>query len=74
MALIKFTVEGSGPFPFDMLRYDACWPASENDSAVLERMDREARRHRTVFTLTLATTVHVTEARWESFGWKVVTP
>ncbi len=28
----NFTVEGSGMFPYDMLRYDQCWPSSEQDS------------------------------------------
>lgn len=29
---ITFDVRGTGAFPVDMLRYDACWPASEADS------------------------------------------
>jgi hypothetical protein len=41
--LFKFTVVGSGVFPFDMLRYDQCWPASENDSAAIERTSRRGR-------------------------------
>lgn len=41
--LYEFTVEGSGLFPFDMLRYDQCWPKSQNGSAAIER--GTGRRH-----------------------------
>lgn len=70
MAVIEFTVEGQARFPFDMLRYDACWPKSPDDVAVLERMG--GARYGTTHRLTLATNAHVTEPRCESFGWKVV--
>jgi hypothetical protein len=64
-----FTVEGSGAFPFDMLRYDACWPYSEGqDSCKLEHYAHERRR------VVLATHFQhaPTHRRWESFNWKVV--
>ena len=28
-----FTVEGTGMFPVDMLRYDNCWPRTEQDDS-----------------------------------------
>jgi hypothetical protein len=33
---VLFTVEGAGSFPIDMLRYDACYPATEQDSWAAE--------------------------------------
>jgi hypothetical protein len=31
MYVQTFTVTGSMSFPLDMLRYDACWPSSQDD-------------------------------------------
>lgn len=31
----RFKVRGSGSFPMDMLRYDACYPLSSEDAAKL---------------------------------------
>lgn len=63
-----FTVTGEGPFPFDMLRHDLCYPKSETDSHRLERTTRREDRgqpHR----ITLISSKHPTEERWGSFGW-----
>lgn len=71
----RFTVEGSGVFPFDMLRYDACWPESEaRDSYKLDAQrlqDKEAfgRRQVTLLTDSLHAPTH---GRWQSFTWRVV--
>ena len=35
MKLYAFSVEIIGLFPFDMLRYDRCWPATEKDALAL---------------------------------------
>lgn len=61
-----FIVSGAGEFPIDMLRYDACWPASEADSSEITSngLRRVALRHRSLFPLT--------PGRWNSFGWKIV--
>ncbi len=78
--MITYTVEGSGHFPIDMLRYDSCFPASEPDAHMIERINNPTKRsdlalHRVdVSTLRdhrTHATIH-TPARWESFGWKVV--
>lgn len=68
--LHKFSVCGVGRFPIDMLRYDACYPASEQDSAMIDDI-REPRvielvavHHSKAFTPTVA--------RWGSFCWRVV--
>jgi len=62
----KFKVEGVGPFPLDMLRYDQCWPKAQDD--VHEMGTNTAHPKRTV---TLLTHTRVTEKRWASFGWTV---
>jgi hypothetical protein len=66
-----YSVQGSGSFPIDMLRYDRCWPASEgSDSAGIYYShalgDNESR------TVCLIGIDQPTERRWESFGWKVL--
>jgi len=70
----EFQVQGTAPFPFDMLRYDACYPAHESpDSAAMGRLEHSR------ITVTTVTMVHTGEkhwvptgARWRSFMWKVV--
>lgn len=63
-------VEGSGEFPFDMLRYDSCVPATGEDAGKLHHYHDELRRVRLL--------MHEvgrggpTVGRWQSFGWKVV--
>lgn len=61
-----FVVEGGGDFPMDMLRYDRCCPYQEADSATI---GGEGRRQVAVMVPGGGS---LTEARWESFGWKVV--
>ena len=67
-----FTVEGSGEFPFDMLRYDHCFPAAAEDAA---RLHRHARHRRTVRLRARFQTrprEYPTRERWKSFRWIVV--
>lgn len=61
----KFTVEGSRNFPLDMLRYDACYPATSEDAIKLAAM--EARK----ITLISTMIAEPTAGRWNSFGWQV---
>ena len=68
----RFTVEGSGEFPFDMLRYDRCWPKDESHDVVnmtSYSRDRFSLRKRQVELIGLN---DPTSARWASFGWKIV--
>jgi len=75
--MTTFTVEGTYPFPVDMLRYDGCYPASTHDAVQLGDSCRgpsrtsDPKRKRQV---TLSTTLFnkPTTARWESFGWRVI--
>jgi hypothetical protein len=65
-ALRSFRVRGSGEFPFDMLRYDECWPAGADDAAAMNKTGRR------LITLRVANHFAPTEARWNSFNWKIV--
>jgi len=64
----RITVEGSGVFPIDMLRYDQCWPRTEQDAAKasidwageMRQVDLLSDHHRQ------------TPDRWASFTWKIV--
>jgi hypothetical protein len=54
---------GSGPrFPFDMLRYDTCWPSQPHDVTAMSELTGPVN-----LTGLTAPTFH----RWESFGWRV---
>lgn len=68
----SYVVEGQGEFPLDMLRKDGSWPAGQADALAMNASpERSAPKRRvTLFTLER----FITEARWESFGWRVVTP
>lgn len=63
---VRFLVEGSGPFPLDMLRYDKAFPRTEQDANVAQ--GSRIRRSVTLLSSSLSAPTH---ARWESFGWKV---
>lgn len=60
-------------FPFDMLRYDTCYPKMESDShqmhaSVADDSNLMPRRV-TVVRYTHRAAPGWTMARWESFGW-----
>lgn len=81
---VRFTVEGRGAFPIDMLRYDASWPISELDSAVLVNPagtrkvtlahcdSGKAPVKLPIDVRFAAARCGLTPARWESFGWRIV--
>lgn len=67
------TVEGDGPFPIDMLRYDCCFPDSETMS---ERIDFLNDQHNRVIELRRRglnpRLGQHSIGRWRSFGWTVI--
>lgn len=66
-----FTVEGPGMFPLDMLRYDACHPASSEsvgEMVISGRHGAQQEKHQ----VSLISYNEPTVGRWESFGWKVI--
>lgn len=70
-ARFTFVVEGRMEFPFDMLRYDGCWPEQSEDVSNLQ-YDRERRKPLEFRRVMLRGTSMPTVARWASFGWRVV--
>lgn len=63
---VTFTVVGRGEFPYDMLRYDQCWPESESQTHFM-MASRSGSRH-----VTLTGLREPTDGRWLSFGWRIV--
>lgn len=61
---ITFQVTGKGVFPFDMLRYDGCYPMDTGSAQLLpETVLRTIKL--------VAPDGHCTEGRWNSFLWSV---
>lgn len=67
MKVISFMVEGKGKFPFDMLRYDQCFPC---DGWSAHNISVDTPDLRTVKLICISST-GITAARWASFGWYV---
>ncbi len=67
-----FTVRGAGHFPYDMLRYDQCFPYGQTDSLQLEHRSTHPRAVR-LLTYHRDPTPHLTPDRWLSFGWCIDT-
>ena len=65
-AVYHYTVEGKGSFPIDMLRYDAAYPAREEDSYQIAYDERGLRK------VNLTSYFAPTPGRWESFMWRVL--
>ncbi len=72
-------VSGSGNFPLDMLRYDSCCPATEEDSYLIGNSFNNYDYNWTVCVKKILLEplskkdLHTcfTEGRWQSFGCKV---
>jgi len=70
-----FEVTGHGWFPYDMLRYDQCYPI---DTASAQSMEvAEDLRYSPTLRIIKLRAIHSskqwepTAARWNSFGWGV---
>ena len=76
MYLSIFKVEGNGEFPFDMLRYDHCYPMHERDIHTMSYYPGERGLKKITLVsrcLTKEEANHIpTEGRWNSFNWRVV--
>lgn len=66
-----FIVTGNGPFPLDMLRYDAAWPRTTDDALVIARTFKD-RGPEVATVVSLTSHTPATVGRWHSFGWKVI--
>jgi hypothetical protein len=66
----RFFVMGKGTFPMDMLRYDGCFPASQDAVVALDSTvpgNRSIQMRRYVSDKAAVPTT----GRWASFGWTV---
>lgn len=76
MWIHEFEVEGSGPFPTDMLRHDECYPKnSESASQIaLSYSPGSEGETRKIILKHLNRYKHWKPDReqWKSFGWKVM--
>jgi len=77
MYTTTFRVQGCGPFPLDMLRYDCCYPVDEN---ALRNSDRDDVGWGTTRRVIYLKCNHQykqnsapTVGRWQSFGWTAIT-
>lgn len=61
---------GCGPFAFDMLRYDRCFPASESDAHEMGRDHYQSDRF-VIVARYKGQPGKWTIARWNSFGWRL---
>lgn len=68
MKTFRFTVRGQGKFPFDMLRYDSCWPDTSDDAM---KLDFDPQNRFMTRDVTLLSMSQPTSARWSSFMWSV---
>jgi hypothetical protein len=70
-----FHVTGSGFFPLDMLRYDSCYPHSQEDVSKISSLGKSSEDlgQRTI-TLARRVKSRIDQPRidrWASFGWTV---
>ena len=74
MYIHTFEVMGRGHFPFDMLRYDHCFPRDTTSAQNMEvQPDVRHREDRTIRLIAHSSskTWEPTIERWNSFGWGV---
>jgi hypothetical protein len=70
----RATVTGNTEFPLDMLRYDACYPATSMDVVILKESieyDLADGPYTVVLNGGILYQLGPNKARWESFGWTV---
>lgn len=77
--IIYAKVSGHGEFPIDMLRYDLCSPATEEDSNSIRRTINNYSNNnwvifvkRPLLERRAKNDVVFTIGRWQSFGCKIV--
>jgi hypothetical protein len=75
----KFQVKGKYPFPLDMLRYDSCFPYSQEDVVKIQiNLDLHSSHCSSPETTIMLMRCVETKAdiptkdRWNSFGWAVI--
>jgi hypothetical protein len=66
---VRFVVEGSGPFPIEMLQHDRACPANPDAVGSLRELHR---RRVSLLRFTAAGKSGPDIARWRSLGWTVL--
>lgn len=71
--IFNFVVSGAGEFPFDMLRFDMCWPVTGHDVAMVTLTRETAGEFPGKRSVKMACVQRggPTVDRWASFGWIV---
>jgi len=69
--LQKYTVEGRGYFPIEMLFVEGAFPALLEDARNVRRFTLEPRRVQLQRWVSWRDQKHLTR-RWESHGWQVI--
>lgn len=72
-----FKVRGKGEFPDDMLRYDHCYPRTQDDVVVLHPHYTNIEARQSIRVVGLASIYYMknwkpTSERWRTFGWEVL--
>ena len=65
-----YTVEGTGKFPIDMLRYDMAWPDAPDDSGKIT--SPPAGTYQVRLNRVTCFNPNAAEDRWASMGWKII--
>jgi hypothetical protein len=68
----RIIVEGRLRFPYDMLCYDTCVPATERDANEIARTGYSAPVRISLTRFAPAPKTPPSVGRWASFGWRVV--
>lgn len=75
--IVYAKITGSGNFPIDMLRYDSCCPATEEDSYAIGNTLNNYEKNWVVFVKKILlerrrkNSSVFTEGRWQSFGCQI---
>ena len=64
-------VTGRGVFPTDMLRYDRCWPMTQDDIVPMASTAFNGTRRIQLARYVDTKKEQPTFSRWNSFGWTV---
>ena len=69
--MYRYTVEGAGTFPYDMLRYDGSYPDQQADSLALDHFERGRRTVTLIHQYIGPGGWEPCADRWRSFLWTV---
>ncbi len=71
--MYEYYVTGRGTFPYDMLRYDSCWPATGVDASKMDTDFLPPAHRLHSRSIKLRSYKTPTIDRWSSFTWSVGT-